>query len=64
MTTPAFAVVAYDYPGAVAASGIGLTKLKAAVSRGDLIAHYEGVKVVIRAADLDDYIKSLPTEKH
>jgi hypothetical protein len=49
--------------GAVRASGIGETTIKAAIRQGDLIAHYVGSKLVIRAVDLDRWIETLPTER-
>lgn len=63
MTALALAAVSYNMAGAVAASGVGETTLKRAIADGDLIAHYVGVKTVIRAADLDEWIQSLPTER-
>ena len=63
MTALALAAVAYNMAGAVAASGIGETSIKAAIRNGDLVAHFIGSKLVIRAADLDDWIQSLPTER-
>ncbi|WP_235738951.1 hypothetical protein [Nocardioides alcanivorans] len=48
--------------GAIEATGIGETKIKEAIANSDLIAHYNGTKLVIRAADLDEWIRSLPTE--
>jgi hypothetical protein len=59
----ALAAVSYNMAGAIAATGIGETSIKAAITNGDLIAHYVGVKLVIRAADLDEWIQSLPTER-
>jgi hypothetical protein len=64
MTEPTFAKVAYDMKGAVEATSIGETRIKEALGRGDLIGHYNGSKLVIRAADLDDWIQSLPTERN
>lgn len=63
MTRLALAAVSYNMAGAVAASGIGESTIKAAIRDNDLIAHYVGNKLVIRAADLDDWIQSLPTER-
>lgn len=63
MSTLALAAVSYNMAGAVAASGVGETTIKKAIADGDLIAHYVGVKTVIRAADLDEWIESLPTER-
>lgn len=63
MSALALAAVSYNMAGAVAATGIGETTIKTAIERSDLIAHYVGVKIVIRAVDLDDWISSLPTER-
>ena len=59
----ALAAVSYNMAGAVAASGIGETAIKAAIAADELVAHYNGNKIIIRAADLDDWIQSLPTER-
>lgn len=59
----ALAAVSYNMAGAVAASGVGETTLKTAIAKDELVAHYVGTKLVIRAADLDDWIRSLPTER-
>lgn len=63
MTALALAAVSYNMAGAVAATGVGETTIKAAIANGDLIAHYVGVKLVIRAVDLDEWVQSLPTER-
>lgn len=63
MTALALAAVSYNMAGAVAATGIGETTIKAAIERADLVAHYVGVKIVIRAVDLDEWVASLPTER-
>lgn len=63
MTTLALAAVAYNMAGAIAATGIGETTIKAAIRDNELIAHYVGNKLVIRAADLDEWIQALPTER-
>lgn len=63
MSRLALGAVSYNMSGAVAATGIGETTIKNAIASGDLIAHYVGVKTVIRAADLDEWIQSLPTER-
>jgi len=56
MTTHlALAAVSYNMAGTVAASGIGETSIKTAIRRGDLVAHYVGNKLVIRAIDLDEW---------
>jgi len=58
----ALAAVSYNMAGAVAATGIGETSIRAAIARGDLVGHYLGSKLVIRALDLDDWIQTLPTQ--
>lgn len=63
MSTLALAAVSYNMAGAVVASGIGETTLKSAIAADELIAHYVGNKLVIRAVDLDEWIQSLPTER-
>lgn len=63
MTSLALAAVSYNMAGAIAATGIGETTIKTAIRENELIAHYVGNKLVIRAADLDDWIQSLPTER-
>jgi hypothetical protein len=63
MSGLALAAVSYNMAGAIAATGIGETTIKTAIANGDLIAHYVGVKLVIRAADLDEWIQALPTER-
>lgn len=63
MTSLALAAVSYNMAGAIAATGIGETTIKAAIKRNELVAHYVGTKLVIRAVDLDDWVASLPTER-
>lgn len=58
----AFGFVATDTLGAVEATGISKTTIQDAVKAKNLIAHYVGRKPVFRAADLDEWIRSLPTE--
>lgn len=59
----ALAAVSYNMAGAVAATGISEATIKAAIAADELVAHFVGAKRVIRAADLDDWIQSLPTER-
>lgn len=63
MSTLALAAVSYNLAGAVAASGVGETNIKKAIANNDLIAHYVGVKAIILASDLAEWIASLPTER-
>lgn len=52
--------ISFTVTGAVAATGIGENRIREAIHMGDLVAHYVGKKAILRAADLDDWIKSLP----
>lgn len=63
MSGLALGSVSFNMAGAVAATGIGETTITAAIRDRDLVAHYVGRKIVIRAADLDEWIQSLPTER-
>lgn len=63
MTALGLAAVSYNLAGAMAATGVGETTIKTAIANDDLVAHYVGTKLIIRAADLDDWIQSLPTER-
>jgi hypothetical protein len=64
MTTHlALAAVSYDMNGAAAASGVSKATLTKAIAADELVVHYVGSKRVVRAADLDDWIRSLPTER-
>lgn len=56
--------VSYDLARAAAAVGLSERTLRDAIATGDLIAHYLGRKPLIRRADLDAWIESLPTERH
>lgn len=57
------AVVSFDMAGAVKASGIGETSIRAAQANDELVFHYVGSKPVILATDLAAWVASLPTEK-
>lgn len=63
MTTLALAAVSYDVAGAVRASGISERSIRAAIKSEDLTTHWLGSKPLIRAADLDEWVQSLPTER-
>jgi hypothetical protein len=54
------APVAYDIDGAVAASGIGRTKLYAYIKAKQLKARKAGRRTVILAADLAAFLDALP----
>lgn len=61
-----FPFVAADLERAAEASGVSKTTIREALADGALVAHYVGgraSKPVIRAADLDEWIESLPTER-
>lgn len=54
------------YPEAAKATGISEATLRAAAERGDLTVHYVGAKAtkpVVRAVDLDEWVRSLPTTR-
>jgi hypothetical protein len=55
--------VSYDLKGAVEATGLSESVIRAAVRNRDLVANYYGTKPVFRAIELDRWIASLPTEK-
>lgn len=57
------AAVSYHMDGASAASGISKATLTKAVADGELVVHYVGSKRVVRAVDLDEYVRSLPTSR-
>jgi hypothetical protein len=63
MNKPTYAAVSYSMAGAVMASGVSETSIKTAIRNGDLVVHYIGSKIVIRAVDLDEWIDDLPTER-
>lgn len=63
MTHLALAAVSYSIPGAVEASGVSESSIRAAIKDGELTAHYLGTKPLIRAVDLDEWVQSLPTTK-
>lgn len=63
MTSLALAAVSYSVAGAAKATSIGETRIKEAMSRGDLVCHYNGNRPVILATDLVDWIESMPTER-
>lgn len=55
--------LAYDIPAAVAASGIGRTKLFEAMKLGKLKARKLGRKTIILPEDLKAFIQSLPVKE-
>jgi hypothetical protein len=56
------AQIAYTFEQAAEQSGYSIRTLKQAVSNGNLAARYANSKGVIRHADLDAWIDSLPAE--
>lgn len=54
---------AYTLPEAALVAGVGLTVIKEAADSGELIKRYPTSRPVILAAELDDWLKSRPTEK-
>jgi hypothetical protein len=63
MTSLALNAVSYTVPNAAKATGIGQKKIIAACDAGDLPCHWNGPNRIIRAVDLDEWIKTLPTER-
>lgn len=57
------AAVSYSLAGAAAASGLSDKTIRNAIVSEDLVVHYSGVKPIILASDLAEWIESLPTEK-
>jgi len=55
------AAVSYKLKGAAAATGLSVDQIRKWVRAGELTAHKVGRDWVIRAEDLDSYIKNLPT---
>jgi hypothetical protein len=53
--------MAYSASGAAAASGLGLTVIRAALKDGSLPKHYLNTKVVILGGDLLAWLTALPT---
>lgn len=63
MIPPAYPFIAADRTKAAEACSVGVTTLDEAVKASELIAHYVGNKPIFRAADLDEWVRSLPTER-
>lgn len=63
MTRLIYPFISTDIAGAIVATGVKETKLREAINRGDLTVHYHDSKPLLRAVDLDDWIRSLPTTK-
>lgn len=66
MTRPLQSVkpaISYTVAEAALASGIGETSLRAANASQELDFHYIGLKAVVLADDLIEYVRSLPVER-
>lgn len=63
MTAHGYPFISADRATSAAACGVGETTLDKAVKEGELIPHYVGNKPVFRAVDLDEWVRSLPTER-
>ena len=55
--------IAFTVAAASKATCVGEDRIREAIKVGDLTPHYVGVKAILRAADLDAWIETLPTEK-
>lgn len=62
MTEPANVTVSYNITTAAQATGMSDATLRAAIARGDLIAHYPTVRPLILAEDLRAWIAAAPTD--
>jgi excisionase family DNA binding protein len=54
--------MAFSIPAACKVTGIGRTKIYAALQSGALIARKNGAKNIILRADLERWLQSLPTQ--
>jgi excisionase family DNA binding protein len=63
VTALALNAISYTVPNAAKATGIGRGRIIRACDEGDLPCHWNGTNRIIRAADLDEWIQSLPTER-
>ena len=54
--------VAYNVKDAASVAGVSQDVIRAAIKRGDLIAHYPTSRPVILRAELEEWLKSTPTE--
>lgn len=63
MTARAFPFISTDFDGAVEYTRLSETTIRAAMNSGELTPHYVGRKPVFRAEDLDEWVRSLPTER-
>jgi excisionase family DNA binding protein len=56
-------MISFTIEAASKATHIGQDRIREAITLGNLVAHYVGTKAIIRPADLDEWIETLPTEK-
>lgn len=66
MTAPLRVVkpaISYNLPEAAHAVGVGETKIRDAIKAGNLTSHYVDSRQVVTAADLIEWVESLPTER-
>lgn len=54
--------IALTIPEAAKAVGVGVTTLREAIRNGDLIAHYPTSRPVVLRSELEEWLKSTPTE--
>jgi hypothetical protein len=54
--------LAYSIPDAVAASGLGRTRLYSAIKAGDLRTKKFGRRTIILVDDLKSFLEALPTQ--
>ena len=60
---PPIAPVGFTVEGAVVASGLGRTKLFAAIKQGQLRARKFGRRTIITRDDLTEFLESLPVKE-
>lgn len=54
---------AYDINGAAWYTGSSAWKIRDSLRKGDLVASYQGSKVLIKRSELEAWIDSLPSEQ-
>jgi hypothetical protein len=59
----AYSFISGTLEAASRATGIGVKQIRAACEAGDLPCYWAGAKRIIRAADLDEWVQSLSTER-
>lgn len=62
MTTDLSQRVSLTRAEAAEVVGVSEATLRRAIDRGDLVARFSGRKTLIRPADLEAWVESLPTE--